>query len=65
MLKHDEEVAGIIYKYDLPVQNMPIAFKTQLILREEEIPPTATESLFEQLQLDKDTAYESFVIKIN
>ena len=28
MLRHDEEVAGILYKYDLPVQNMPISFKS-------------------------------------
>ena len=65
MLKHDEEVAGILYKYDLPVQNMPITFKSSLMLKDEEVPPTATESLFEALQLDKDTAYESFVIKLN
>ena len=26
-LKHNEEEAGVIYKYDLPVENLPITFK--------------------------------------
>ena len=27
MLKHHEEHGGEIYKYDLPIENKPIAFK--------------------------------------
>jgi len=64
MLKHGEEVGGILYKYDLPIENLPITFRSQLIVKEE-VPLTATESLFEALELDKDTAYESFIIKLN
>lgn len=64
MLKHGEEVGGILYKYDLPIENLPITFRSQLIVKED-VPLTATESLFETLQLDKDTAYESFIIKLN
>jgi len=28
MLRHLEEVGGILYKYDLPVENTPIVFKS-------------------------------------
>lgn len=39
MLKHNEEIGGKIYKYDLPVQNETLVFKneTALILQEEEL----------------------------
>jgi hypothetical protein len=37
MLKHEEEFGGVLYKYDLPVVNAPIIFKSmQLALRDEE-----------------------------
>lgn len=64
MLKHNEEHGGTLYKYDLPVENKPIEFKSQLIVQEE-VPNTPVENLFEQLECDKDTAYESFVIKMS
>jgi hypothetical protein len=32
MLKHNEEVGGVIYKYDLPVENFPISFKSRAAL---------------------------------
>jgi hypothetical protein len=48
----------------LPVVNRPIEFKSQLIVKED-IPPTAVENLFETLQIDKETSYESFIIKMN
>ena len=28
MLKHDEEHGGVLYKYDLPVVNQPINFRS-------------------------------------
>lgn len=65
MLRHNEENGGTLYKYDLPVENKPIEFKSQLIIREESVPNTAVENLFDSLEIDKDTAYESFVIKLN
>ena len=64
MLKHQEEYGGILYKYDLPVENKPVIFKSQNIVPVEE-PNTAVENLFETLEIDKDTAYESFIIKMN
>ncbi len=64
MLKHEEEVGGMLYKYDLPVQNLPITFRSQLMVKEE-IPNTSVENLLDNLQVDKDTSYESFIIKIN
>jgi hypothetical protein len=64
MLRHNEDVGGILYKYDLPIENKPIVFRSELVVKEE-VPLTATESLFDALQIDKDTAYESFVIKMN
>lgn len=64
MLKHQEEFGGILYKYDLPVENRPAVFKSlQIIPVEEE--PTALLNLYEKLEIDKDTSYESFVIKMN
>ena len=64
MLKHQEEYGGILYKYDLPVENRPIQFKSALMVKEE-VPNTPTENLFESLEIDKETAYESFIIKLN
>ena len=64
MLKHNEEYQGILYKYDLPIENKAIEFKSQLIVQEE-IPNTSVENLYETLEIDKDTAYESFIIKLN
>ena len=29
MLKHGEEHGGILYKYDLPIVNQPITFRSQ------------------------------------
>jgi hypothetical protein len=31
-LKHNEEVGGRIFKYDLPVENLPISFKNAAAL---------------------------------
>jgi len=31
-LKHNEDVGGVIFKYDLPVGNIPIAFKNAMAL---------------------------------
>lgn len=64
MLKHGEEIGGILYKYDLPVLNTPIVFRSQIVVKEDVI-NTPTENLLEKLEVDKDTAYESFIIKLN
>lgn len=54
-----------MYKYELPLVNEPITFKSNsaLVSKEEAEVFTSTEKLFDQLDCDKDTAYESFVIK--
>ena len=64
-LRHNEEYAGMIYKYDLPVENLPITFKNAkaLALSQEEAMVTPTMKLFEELDCDRDTAFESFIIK--
>jgi len=54
----------MLYKYDLPVVNKSIEFKSQLVTVEE-ADITSTENLFELLECDKDTAWESFIIKHN
>jgi hypothetical protein len=46
MLRHDEEIGGMLYKYDLPVENLPVTFKSQLIVSED-IPNTPTENLLD------------------
>jgi hypothetical protein len=48
MLRHNEDVGGILYKYDLPIENKPIVFRSELVVKEE-VPLTATESLFDAL----------------
>lgn len=66
MLRHGEELGGVLYKYDLPILNAPIVFKSQaLALRDEEMIPTNVEALLDALAVDKDTSYESFVIKMH
>lgn len=64
LLKHGQEFGGVLFKYDLPVENSPIVFKSQIVVKEE-IENTPTENLLEKLEVDKDTAYESFIIKLN
>ena len=64
-LRHNEDVGGMIYKYDLPVENLPITFKNAAALiaaKAEEI-NTPSMNLMEELDCDKDTAFESFIIK--
>ena len=67
MLKHGEEHGGILYKYDLPVVNQPINFRSQQValLNEKEGAATAVENLLEKLSVGRDTSYESFVIKMH
>lgn len=56
----------MIYKYDLPILNMPIKFHNKLAtIDENKELVTETMNLFEALECDKDTAYESFIIKFN
>ena len=65
-LMHGED-GGMIYKYDLPVLNSPLQFDNKLITMDQanvEV-ETQVEKLFEILDCDKDTAYESFIIKFN
>ena len=66
-LRHNEEVAGQVFKYDLPIENIPIAFKNAaaLILSEEKEIITPTQNLMDELDCDKDTAFESFSIKLH
>ena len=64
-LLHGEE-AGMIFKYDLPILNMPIKFHDKLAtIDESKELTTETQELFEALDCDRDTAYESFIIKFN
>ena len=65
LLRHNTEYNGLLYKYDLPTQNLPIVFrnKNSLVTQEDE-QLTATESLLDALECDRDTAFESFVIKL-
>lgn len=65
MLRHGEELGGVVYKYDLPVVNQAIVFRSQQLAVREEAKPTAVESLLAALAVDKDTSYESFVIKMH
>jgi len=63
-LRHNEEYSGTLFKYDLPIVNKAIEFKSQIVVQEESA-LTSMENMFELLDCDKDTAWESFVIKHN
>lgn len=56
MLRHNTDFGGELYKYDLPVANRPIVFRSQnaLITAEEAgvSALTATETLMEELGCD-------------
>ena len=58
-------MSGKIFKYELPVINEEISFRSKaaLVKAEEKETLTFTEKLFDALECDKDTAFESFVIK--
>lgn len=66
LLRHNTEYNGLLYKYDLPTQNTAIIFrnKNSLVASEEADILTPTENLLNGLEVDKETAYESFVIKM-
>jgi len=63
-LRHNTEFNGILFKYDLPTVNTGIVFRGgDLITQDEAEDATPTEKLMETLECDKDTAFESFIIK--
>ena len=63
-LRHNREFNGTLFKYDLPVTNSPIVFRGgDLITLDEAEEATPNERLMDQLECDKDTAFESFIIK--
>lgn len=66
LLRHNTEYGGMLYKYDLPMSNLAIVFrsKNSLALLEEENVLTTTEALLNHLEVDKETAFESFIIKM-
>ena len=56
----------MVYKYDLPILNMPIKFHDKLMTLDEKATElTQVQKLFDVLDCDKDTAYESFMIKFS
>ena len=63
-IKHNQKDNDVEYKYGLPSKNN--ALFTALIPKEEEdeYPKTSTENLFSRLQLDKDSSYESLLLKL-
>jgi len=63
---HNEEIEGTIYKYDLPIENKPIQFRNALMLiDDDQETSTPVLNLYEELELDKDSSYEQYVIKVN
>ena len=59
------EIGGKMFKYDLPVVNEPIEFRSKkaLAVMDEIVENTPVQNLYEVLDVDKDTAFESFIIK--
>jgi len=65
ILRHNEEVNGKLYKYDLPLENEAIEFKNQLITVDEDTQLTPLEKLFERLEVDKNSSFESLTVKLS
>jgi hypothetical protein len=62
---HGED-GGMVYKYDLPVVNTPIEFHNKLVKVDENMEmQTQVQKMFDILDCNKDTAYESFMIKFS
>ena len=62
-IAHNQEQNGKVFKYGLPAKNeLPF---TELVTLEEKVdlPSTSTENIFSLLALDKDSSYESLIIK--
>ena len=56
----------MLYKYDLPVENVPAKFKNQLMeIEEDKIKETPLLALYDRLDIDLETSYEAFVLKVN
>jgi len=63
---HHKEVEGVLYKYDLSVENKPLQFKNQLMIIDDEVDmQTPMLNLFDELEIDKESSYEQYVIKVN
>jgi hypothetical protein len=65
-ITHNETVNGKEYKYGLTVKN-EIPFSDLVIINKEEenLPKTATENLYELLDLNKESSYESLILKFS
>lgn len=68
-IHHDEEIKGTYYKYGLPLKNEIYkphqAYLQELKQNEKEQALTATENMMELFELNKDSSYESLVLKYN
>lgn len=68
-IHHDEEIKGKYYKYGLPIKNEIYkphqAYLQELKENEKEKALTATENIMELFELDKNSSYESLVLKYN
>jgi hypothetical protein len=64
-IPHNEKINEKEYKYGLTTKN-EIPFSELVPLTEEPvIPNTSTENLFTLLDLNKDSSYESLILKLN
>lgn len=64
-MRHNEEVNGKLFKYDLPVENEAIEFKNALKVIDDDEAPTGLERLYEKLDLDKESSFESMTVKLS
>jgi hypothetical protein len=65
-LKHKVEENGVIYKYDLPLENKEIEFAhLKQLINLENIETTPMLNMWEALELTKESSFEQYVIKVN
>ena len=62
LIPHNMKINNVEYKYGIQAKNLPF---TQIVIKSAEplLPNTSTENLFEILNLDKDSSYESLILK--
>jgi hypothetical protein len=63
-IPHNKLINNKEYKYGLPTKNEILFSELVPIQEEPKIPNTSTENLFDILNLDKESSYESLILKI-
>jgi hypothetical protein len=62
-IPHNKLINSKEYKYGLPIKNETPFSELVPLAEEPKFPNTSTENLFDLLSLDKESSYESMILK--